>query len=425
MTDADRAPARARRPRPPLLRRPVGGLPLAAGPTTPCTGTSATSCGCVSPPRGRRPRLAHTELLLARPRACAPRWRAPLSIISMDDPEHTRQRRLDQHGASRPRQVARARPTTSASLSDEIIDEIADARRDRLRRGLRHPRAAHRHRRAAWASTPTQRQQLYRWSDAMMAGDGHIDPDDPVLHGRGRGRSASTPTTCVELIEERRGRRPRDDLIRILTGAFDEGALARRRRPPTVRGRRATSSTDDELIMFLVPARGGRQRDHPQRASAAGSLAFSRFPEQSARLLDRPRPHRPRRRRDRALRVPGDQLHAGRSPRTTTYTASTLQEGDKVLMLYQSANRDEDGVRRPRRVPDRPRPQPAPRLRHRHPLLPRRQPGPGRDRGGVRGAVPPPARHPGARRRHAAPGRLDPRARPRAPARGVHPGDAA
>ena len=68
-------------------------------------------------------------------------------------------------------------------------------------------------------------------------------------------------------------------------------------------------------------------------------------------------------------------------------------------MLYQSANRDEDVVRAGRRCDPRSRPEPASRVRYRHPLLPRRQPCPTRGQDGIRNIVSPASRHPRRRGR--------------------------
>ncbi len=54
---------------------------------------------------------------------------------------------------------------------------------------------------------PDQRGRLYTWSDAMMAGDGHDDPDDPVLHAAANA-FGEYATMCTELIEAAT-RRPR------------------------------------------------------------------------------------------------------------------------------------------------------------------------------------------------------------------------
>ena len=94
---------------------------------------------------------------------------------------------------------------------------------------------------------PEQRKKLYRWSDAMMAGDGHTDADDPVLHAAADAFGEYVEL-CLELIDERRGRpEPHDDLIAILTrrsttrarlGPAATPAAETRRRDPADRRRR-------------------------------------------------------------------------------------------------------------------------------------------------------------------------------------------
>ena len=69
-----------------------------------------------------------------------------------------------------------------------------------------------------------------------------------------------------------------------------------------------------------------------------------------------------------------------------------IHEGDELMLLYPSANRDEDVFDDPFRFDSRPHAERARGLRVRHPLLPRRQPGPPRDRRDARRAARPHAR---------------------------------
>ncbi len=73
----------------------------------------------------------------------------------------------------------------------------------------------------------------------------------------------------------------------------------------------------------------------------------------------------------------------------TSLAGHHIAPGDKVLFWEGSANRDELAFERADRVRHHPRPEPAPHVRPRAPLLPRRQPRPARDAGGVRGAASP------------------------------------
>ena len=186
---------------------------------------------------------------------------------------------------------------------------------------------------------PEQRDRLYRWSDAMMAGDGHIDADSPQLHAAAEA-FGEYAAMCAELIEERRGRHDLDDLISILTNAKDEGALAQGGMAADLQPVEDGGLSSDELFMFLtllVVAGNETTRN----ALTGGMLAFSLFPDQKEKLLANPD----------LIDLAVDEIVRYVSPvmtfnRTVTetheYKGRTLEEGDKVLMLYQSANRDED-----------------------------------------------------------------------------------
>ncbi len=260
-----------------------------------------------------------------------PRLAAPLSIIAMDDPEHTRQRRLVSKGFT-PRRV-RDLGEHIRALSRQITDEIADRGEiDFVRDFAVHvPLIVIAE---LLGLDPEVRDRLYQWSDAMMAGDGHTDPDDPVMVAAAEAFGAYT-AVCQELIAERR-RVPKDDIISILTGAFDEGQLVQ------LDGEVVTGDLpleDAELLMFLVLlVVAGNETT--RNAISGGLAAFSAFPDERRRLVEDP-----------SLMVTAvDEIVRYVSPvlsfcRTVTEDhdlhGRQLNEGDRVLMLYQSANRDE------------------------------------------------------------------------------------
>src|SRR5690606_28659173 len=96
---------------------------------------------------------------------------------------------------------------------------------------------------------PDMRMKLYRWSDDMMAGDGHSDPDDPVAM-RAAEAFGEYVGECTRLIEERRSA-PTDDIIGILTGAYDSGDLSWDE-AIQAEVEAAADLADDELLMFLT-----------------------------------------------------------------------------------------------------------------------------------------------------------------------------
>jgi cytochrome P450 family 142 subfamily A polypeptide 1 len=263
-----------------------------------------------------------------------PKVAAPMSIISMDDPEHTRQRRLINKGftPARVRELAGHMRELANSIIDEIehrgeCDFVEDF-------AIHVPLIIIAE---LMGLDPDQRQRLYKWSDAMMAGDGHLDPESPQLHAAAEA-FGEYATMCLALIEQRRGSGEANDLISILTNAKDEGALSL---GGMAEGQETLDEmTSDELLLFLallVVAGNETTRN----AITGGLLAFSLFPDQKDRLLAEPG----------LIDLAVDEIVRYVSPvmsfsRTVTedhvLRGQQLRAGDKVLMLYQSANRDED-----------------------------------------------------------------------------------
>ncbi len=282
----------------------------------------------------------HTELYSSA-QGVRPVLDVPLSIIAMDDPEHTRVRRLINRGFT----PARVRELTGhmKELTAELIDDIAE----RGEIDFVEDFAIHLPLiiiAELIGLDPEQREQLHRWSDAMMNGEGHTEADDPALIAAAMAFGEYS-ALCTELIAERRGKPVTEDLISILTNAHDEGVLV------TGVSAQATATgdddsdvegtmTDDELFMFLcllVVAGNETTRN----ALTGGLLAFSRFPAERDRLIAEPA----------LIDSAVEEIVRYVSPvisftRTVTetheYKGRTFVEGQKVLMLYQSANRDED-----------------------------------------------------------------------------------
>jgi cytochrome P450 family 142 subfamily A polypeptide 1 len=273
-----------------------------------------------------------------------PKLDVPLSLIGVDDPEHTRQRRMINRGFT-PRRVAELTPRIR-ELSNQLIDEIVhrgeiDFVEDMA---IHVPLIVIAE---LMGLDPQTRLKMYRWSDAMMAGDGHSDPDDPVLARAGQA-FLEYNAMCAELIAERR-REPLDDLISVLTQKFDEGELGRGD-PDANRGGSTTGEPmgDDELNLFLtVLLIAGNETT--RNAISGGLLALSRFPEERDRLVAHLED-------EHFVDLAVDELIRWVSPvisfsrtvtRDHTYRGEQLREGDRILMLYQSANRDEDVFERP------------------------------------------------------------------------------
>ncbi len=275
-----------------------------------------------------------------------------MSIITLDGDEHVRQRRLINKGFT-PRRVRELIPHVR-QLTNEIVDQM-------------EAKAAEQGADVDFVSDfaihipliiicemmgldPEQRLSMYGWSDAMMAGDGHVEPDSPQLHAA----ASAFGEFCVmamELIEQRR-QDPKDDLISILTQAFDEGELERETEKAQFVGvdeefkaqllAQENRLQDDELLAFLtVLMVAGNETT--RNAITGGLLALSRFPEQKKLLLDNLQD-------EEFMAIAVDEIVRYVTPvlgfvRTVTkdhtYRGTDLKEGDRILMLYGSANRDE------------------------------------------------------------------------------------
>jgi cytochrome P450 len=170
----------------------------------------------------------------------------------------------------------------------------------------------------------------------MMAGDGHLEPDSPALIAAGEafGEFAGM---AYEIIEERRRTGSTEDLIGVITNAFDEGILTEGGYDHSL-GNVASELSNDELLMFLVLlVVAGNETT--RNALSGGMHAFSRFPDQQRKLVEDPE----------LMDLAVDEIVRFVSPvlsfsRTVTedhtYQGVDFEAGERVLLLYQSANRD-------------------------------------------------------------------------------------
>ncbi len=271
-------------------------------------------------------------------RGVRPQLDVPLSLICEDDPEHTRQRRMINRGFT-PRRVRELAPHIR-ELSNQLIDEIAS----RGEIDFVEDFAIHVPLIVIcelMGLDPATRMRMYPWSDAMMAGDGHTEADDPVLFAAAEA-FAEYNAMCAELIAKRRVD-PRDDLISVLTQRFDEGDLGKDEFTDLHGQPLGAPMGDDELNLFLaVLLIAGNETT--RNAISGGMLALSRFPSERQRLIEHLDD-------DAFVDLAVEELIRWTSPvigftRTVTtphsYRGEQLEAGDRVLMLYQSANRDED-----------------------------------------------------------------------------------
>ncbi len=275
-----------------------------------------------------------------------------MSIITLDGAEHIRQRRLVNPGFT-PRRVRELVPHIR-ELADQLIDDIASKESiDFVEEFAIHvPLIIICE---MLGLDPEQRMKMYRWSDDMMAGDGHSAADSPELAAAANS-FGEYAEMCLGLIAARRAVPTSDDLIGLLTQAFDNGELAKDHvAMPGVSDERVQEIlaergplTDDELLAFLtILLVAGNETT--RNAISGGLLALSMFPEQKRLLAERVDDEEfVERAVEELLRYVSPVLGFIRTvTEDHTYKGTELRAGDRILMLYQSANRDEQVFDRP------------------------------------------------------------------------------
>ena len=266
----------------------------------------------------------------------------PLSIVSMDDPEHARQRRVLSKGFT-PRQV-RSMTDHVRELTNQVIDEVeASGEIDFVSDLAMHvPLIVISE---LLGIDPGMRNALYDWSDAMIGGEATAGAPGPATD-RAAIAFVEYTTLIGELIAERRTD-PRGDLISVLTAAYDSGELAYddatkaryEDAQASAEGADVSDLTNDELMMFCVLLMVAGN-ETTRNAIAGGLRAFSQFPGERDRLVQDPS----------LIDGAVEEILRWTSPvlnftRTVTEPVTLggveLSAGDQVLLLYQSANRDE------------------------------------------------------------------------------------
>ena len=275
-------------------------------------------------------------------------------MIDMDDPEHWRRRKLVNRGFT-PRRVRESEDEIRA-VCDEIIDARLRAGRVRLRVGHRRAAAADHDRRRARrrARGPQDAARVVRRHDVRA----HRRPRR--RRARRPTRSSATRTYATRLIADRRAepaRRP------------DERARARRGRRRPARRRLARPR------VAAHPHR--RRRDDPPRDHRRRVPAAHR-PRPVGRGCAPTRDTLPTAVEEMLRWVSPIKNMARTATRDVELSGQQIDEGEKLLLLYPSANRDEDVFADPFTLRHHPHAERARRLRLRHPLLPRQQPRPAR-----------------------------------------------
>jgi len=261
---------------------------------------------------------------------------AKLGLIDEPEPRHTQLRRLINKGFT-PRMV-KLWEEKFRQITTQTLDAIADKGECDFVEDIAVPlpllliaemigiRKEDRHR-------------FHEWSDAMIAGDGNLHK--PEIIARAGAAFLEYSTYVKEIIEERR-REPQDDLVSILVNADDEGVLGRFD-VTGVAGLDTDEHLDNannELVMMCVLLMVAGN-ETTRNAISGGMQCLIENPGEREKLLRDPS----------LLAAACEEIVRWVSPVhsfSRTATAATelrgeaIEAGQPVLMLYPSANRDED-----------------------------------------------------------------------------------
>jgi len=271
---------------------------------------------------------------------------AKLGLIDEDEPRHQQLRRLVNKGFT-PRMVRKLEESVQEIIKGSL-DSVGPAGRcdfvDDIAVplpllviakmiGIRHEDYA----------------RFHHWSDSMILAQGNLH--DPGVAERASQAFVEYAQYCTEILEDRR-KNPQDDLMSILVSAKDEGTLVEHdharhgpERNPVIRSEEQRELGNDELIMFCVLLMVAGN-ETTRNGLSGGMKLLIEHPRERQRLLDDP------------TLIPGamEELLRLTSPvvsflRTATedteLVGKRIKKGEKVLMLYPSANRDADVFDRP------------------------------------------------------------------------------
>ena len=244
-----------------------------------------------------------------------PAYPALPMMIDMDDPEHWRRRKLVNRGFT-PRRV-RDQADRIREVCDALIDKVCERGSCDFVWDLAAPLPLVMIGDALGVA-PEDRDQLMTWSDDMLRGQTGLDDEAMVRAGDA---FVGYTDYAARVIADRRAA-PRDDLMSVLVHAEVDG------------DRLDHDSLVHESLLILI---GGDETT--RHVLSGGMYQLVTHPDQWAALVA-----------DRTL-MPGavEEMLRWVSPiknmaRTVTheveYGGQVMAEGDEVLLLYPSANRD-------------------------------------------------------------------------------------
>lgn len=260
-----------------------------------------------------------------------------LGLIDEDEPRHTHLRKLINKGFS-PRMVKKLE-VTFRQLVAETLDAVAARGECDFVEDVAVPLPllliAE-----MMGIRKEDRDRFHRWSDDMIAGDGNLHRPEIIQKA---GRAYLEYSRYVTGIIEDRRTHPRDDLVSILVGAKDAGFLEEYQgQEGTFYGEQPDEEVvhlaNDELIKLMVILLVAGN-ETTRNALSGGMQLLIEHPKECRQLVDDP--SKIPMAVEEMLRLVSPVHSFSRTvTRDTELRDKKLEAGQKVLMIYPSANRD-------------------------------------------------------------------------------------
>ena len=240
-----------------------------------------------------------------------------LMMLNMDPPQHTRQRDFVSRGFT-PRIIGRLEKHIR-EICDGLIDDVALRDRADFVRDIAAPFPLHVIGELIGAP-PADRMRLFDLSSRLIGFDNPGRQPEPGEAGKA---AAEIYAYAGELAARRR-EQPADDIMTRLLQPDDAGENL--------------STADFGLFILLLTVAGN---ETTRNAASGGMLAFFEHPDEWQRLRDDPGLI-PTMAEEVVRWVSPVNLSRRTAVRDTELGGQRIAEGDKVVVFYSSANRDED-----------------------------------------------------------------------------------
>lgn len=260
---------------------------------------------------------------------------AKLGLIDEDEPRHTQLRGLINQGFT-PRMVGKLE-TVFMEIVTETLDAVAEKGSCDFVADVSVPMPllliA-----AMIGIHKKDRARFHRWSDTMISAEGNMDKPEYVEAAHQAFMEYSTYVT--EIIEDRR-KNPREDLVSILTGAKDAGVLHQLNQKSQYDvSEEHQALANNELIMMLVLLMVAGN-ETTRNALSGGMQLLIDNPDERQKLVENP-DLIPSACEEMLRLVSPVHSFSRTATQDTELRGQKIKEGEKVLMLYPSANRDVD-----------------------------------------------------------------------------------